>query len=201
VGFYDRVLRIFSLDTVYESVLEQLGCVPGNRVLDIGCGTGSLASSLRRTHPKVRVTGLDRDPRMLLRAEDRHRSSGVSWVQGSGRRLPFADATFDAVTATLFLHHLTHPQKLEALSEANRVLRPGGSLHVADWTKPKPGLSALGFTLVRLLDGYDRTADHASGRLADFMQAAHFSPVECLQERHTWLGTLGFFRATKPLRE
>lgn len=197
VGWYDCVLRIFSLDAVYEFVLKQLVCLPDDRVLDMGCGTGSLASSLRRSHPKVRVTGLDRDRRMLVRAADRQRSGGVSWVEGSGQRLPFAGEAFDAVAATLFLHHLTHAQKMEALGEANRVLRPGGSLHIADWIKPKPGMSAVGFALVRLLDGCERTADHASGRLTDLIQAAGFSPVEYLQARHTWLGTLGFFRATK----
>ena len=115
--------------------------------------------------------------------------------------LPFADGAFDVVTATLFLHHLTHPQKRMALAEANRVLRAGGSLHVADWTKPKAGISAIGFSLVRLLDGYERTADHASGRLGDLIREAGFDPVANQLERHTWLGTLGFFGATKVSRD
>lgn len=201
VDAYDRVLRILSLDKIHELVIQQLVCSPGSRVLDMGCGTGSLASLLRCSYPKARITAVDRDLRMLGRAVDRSNAEGNSWIQGEGQQLPFADRAFDIVTATLFLHHLTPPQKTEALLEANRVLRPGGSLHVADWTKPKPGIPALGFKLVRLLDGYERTAAHSSGRLADLIRAAGFHRVEQLLARHTWLGTLGFFRATKALRD
>jgi ubiquinone/menaquinone biosynthesis C-methylase UbiE len=197
VEAYDRVLRVLSLDAIYEMLLDQLAFFPGDRVLDIGCGNGTLGSLMRRTRPEVAVTGLDRDPRMLLHAAGNPGSGDVSWIQGFAQRLPFGSGTFDSVTASLFLHHLTRAQKMEALGEANRVLRVGGSLHVADWTKPKPGISALGFTFVRLLDGFERTADHASGRIVDLIQGAGFQPVEHLQMRHTWLGTLGFYRATK----
>jgi ubiquinone/menaquinone biosynthesis C-methylase UbiE len=197
VEAYDRVLRILSLDTIYELLLDQFAFSPGDRVLDIGCGNGALCSMLRRTRPEVAVTGLDRDPRMLLRAAGSPGSGDVSWIQGFAQGLPFAGATFDSATASLILHHLTRPQKKEALGEANRVLRVGGSLHVADWTKPKLGIPALGFTLVRLLDGYKRTADHASGQLTDIIRAAGFDSVENLKVWHTWLGTLGFYRAPK----
>lgn len=139
VDAYDRVLRILSLDKIYELVIQQLVCSPGSRVLDMGCGTGSLASLLRCSYPKARITAVDRDLRMLGQAVDRSNAEGNSWVQGEGQRLPFADRAFDLVTATLFLHHLTPPQKTEALREANRVLRPGGSVHVADWTNRNQG--------------------------------------------------------------
>jgi ubiquinone/menaquinone biosynthesis C-methylase UbiE len=198
VGAYDRVMSRLSLDAVYGLMADQIHCEPGSRLLDLGCGTGALGAVLASSLSDVTITGIDRDPRMLVRAANRWARGEASGVMGLAHGLPFADDAFDAVTATLFLHHLTSAQKLQALVEAKRVLRAGGRLYIADWTKPRPGLSSLGFVLVRLLDGYDRTADHAAGRIGEIIQTAGFNAVEEPRPPlHTWLGALGFYRAAK----
>ncbi len=134
---------------------------------------------------------------MLAQAVRQAPAAGAQWALGTAQRLPFADSTFDCVTAVLLLHHLVRSQKMAALSEAMRVLRPGGELHVADWTKPC-GKSALGFLLVRLLDGFEQTADHSAGRLTSLIHEAGFKGMETLRTRIHPLGTIIHLRAEKP---
>ena len=83
--------------------------------------------------------------------------------------VPLPDRSFDRVVASLVLHHLTTAQKRAALTEAYRVLRPGGRLHVADWGAPRDPAMRLAFLALRTLDGFERTRTHARGELPDMV--------------------------------
>lgn len=112
--------------------LAQLG--PGQRALDVCCGTGDVALALARTG--AQVTGLDFSPEMLAVARRRAQASNppVDFVQGDALALPFADAAFDAVTISYGLRNLA--DFAAGLAEMARVLRPGGRLVVLDFGKP-----------------------------------------------------------------
>ncbi|MCB9385182.1 MAG: methyltransferase domain-containing protein [Bryobacterales bacterium] len=181
-----------------KAVVERLGLQPGMRVLDIGCGPGSLAREILSVQPEARPLGLDPDRGMLRFAQTRA-GERACWTLGLGQALPFADETADCVAMTLLLHHLTRPQKERALAEAMRVLRPGGRLLITDWTAPK-GVARLGFLLIRVLDGFEQTADHAHGRVAPLIQAAGVQDLRALQQRHIPFGTVTLFLGTKPDR-
>jgi demethylmenaquinone methyltransferase/2-methoxy-6-polyprenyl-1,4-benzoquinol methylase len=107
---------------------------PGDRVLDVCCGTGDLALASRRLLGSTgQVTGLDFSERMLERA--RRKSTDVDWVRGDALALPFADGSFDAATVGFGVRNLAD---LEAgLRELRRVLRPGGRLAVLEITRPR----------------------------------------------------------------
>jgi ubiquinone/menaquinone biosynthesis C-methylase UbiE len=116
-------------------VLDLLGPLRGERVLDVGCGDGALASALSRAGASV--TGLDVDPRMLAAASRRigewasgEWASGVCLVAGRAERLPFRDATFDRVVAVAVLCFVREADR--AVAEAARVLRPGGRLVIGE---------------------------------------------------------------------
>jgi SAM-dependent methyltransferase len=79
-------------------------------------------------------------------------------VEGLATALPFADASFDRVTTSLVLHHLTSDDKARALREMHRVLRPGGELHVADWGTPHGPVMRAAFLGVELLDSCSTAA-------------------------------------------
>jgi ubiquinone/menaquinone biosynthesis C-methylase UbiE len=99
--------------------LERLG--PGS-VLDVGCGTGQLTRRIARVLPEARVVGCDFSRGMLRRAAPR--SVRSQWVRADALRLPFADASFEAVVTTQAFHWF--PDQAEACRELARILVPGG---------------------------------------------------------------------------
>ncbi len=103
--------------------------VPCGMVLDCGCGTGELAKAL--LDRSRQVVGMDISKDMILQGRKMFdRWHEVIWVTSPGGTLPFADSTFDAVCFRGALHHMAHEEK--ALSEAHRILRPGGRLLLSE---------------------------------------------------------------------
>lgn len=100
----------------FPLIAEQIRCESA-RILDVGCGEGSLCRYL--ASPGRTVTGLDYDASILPSSDE------ISYLRGSGEDLPWPDASFDAVTLVMTLHHLDRER---ALAEATRVLAPGGVL-------------------------------------------------------------------------
>ena len=195
VPAYVRMVRWFSLEDLPRLIAGDLGLRPGMRALDIGCGPGALVKEALRLQPAARVIGLDPDQEMLRHG--RSQADGAHWASAFAQALPFSDSTLDRITMTLMLHHLTRLQKQRALAEAVRVLRPGGRLFVTDWTAPK-GAAAAGFLIVRAVDGFEQTADHAHGRLQDLLTDNGLQDLKELRRRDLWLGTITHFVATKP---
>jgi ubiquinone/menaquinone biosynthesis C-methylase UbiE len=103
---------------------------PGQRALDVACGTGILARELSsRTGSSGRVTGIDPSPGMVAVAK--HLAPAVEWWKGVAESLPFPDQSFDAVVSQFGLMFFT--DRPQALREMQRVLAPGGHLAVAVW--------------------------------------------------------------------
>lgn len=122
---------------------------PGQRVLDVACGTGALTTAAAaRVAPGGAVFGLDVNPEMLAVA--RRKPADIRWHDGRAESLPFADASFDAVLSQFGL--MFFDDRVEALREMQRVLRPGGHLAVAvcDALDRSPGYAALAALLERL---------------------------------------------------
>lgn len=128
---------------------------PGERVLDVGCGTGAYSARLVGRHREQDVTGVDLSPEMLAEARRKTAEApNVRFVRASAEALPFAEASFDGVVSTSALHYVEHPSV--ALAEAARVLRPGGRLVVVDWDRSRWWMTAM--------DSFLRVADPAHGR-------------------------------------
>lgn len=198
---YDPVIRLaLREDRFRERLVEQVGAGPGHRVLDLGCGTGTLALALARRYPASQVIGLDLDQEILAIARDKATPAGVPvhLVRGLATRLPLGPSSLDRVVSSLVFHHLDGFQKRAALAEAIVALRPGGEFHLADWGKPADLLMRMAFLPVRVLDGFAVTADNASGRLVGFIEEAGFRSVEETGRMRTMFGVLTFHRAVRP---
>jgi demethylmenaquinone methyltransferase/2-methoxy-6-polyprenyl-1,4-benzoquinol methylase len=157
-GRYDLVNGMLSmgLDRVWRRATARAGTAQaGDRVLDLGCGTGDLAQALARRG--VRVIGVDASAGMVAAAASRD-LRGVDLVRGSAFRLPFRDGAFGAVASAFVLRNLADLPR--AFRELARVTQPGGSLALADITEPpSPALR-------RSFDAFFRVAAPALGRMA-----------------------------------
>lgn len=196
--WFDVVAKVAVRDAFLKRRLaELLPLRPGQSVLDVGCGTGTLLLCLHEQQPQARFFGVDADPTALALAEQKGRPRQLNWSlrTASATQLPFPADHFDAVVTSLVFHHLTTTQKQQALGEIRRVLRPGGRLLLADYDAPRTWLERLAFLPVQLFDGFDATEANVQGALPALMQAAGFTAVEVCAEIPTAFGYITAWQA------
>jgi len=184
------------------AVVAAIAPRPGMRILDLGCGPGTLCRLLTRACPEATVVGVDPDPVMLERARRAAaHAAGLGFVAASATALPATapfDRPFDVCTSTLMFHHLAPAEKRAALGEAVRLLAPGGRLVVADWGPPATVAGHAAFAVTRVFDGRAVTRAHADGGFVAMLREAG---VADLAERGRWptpVGSLCLYTARKP---
>lgn len=146
---YDLLTRVLGMNPAYRDLVAQAGLADGQRVVEIGCGTGNLTVRAKKACPGADIVGTDPDPRALRRAERKAKGmTGIGFTRAYAQELPFGDGQFDRALSSMMLHHLDEATKIATARELFRVLRPGGGLHVVD---------VRGDTLSRLFDdaGFD----------------------------------------------
>jgi SAM-dependent methyltransferase len=198
---FDSAVKVTARETATKkALLDQASVSAGDSVLDLGAGTGTLAIRLKQRVPAADVKGLDADPDVVARARRKAADANceIDFAEGFSTELPFETESFDVVTSSLFFHHLTGADKRRTLTEVQRVLKPGGHLHVADWGKPSDPLMAALFVQVRLLDGFDVTADNVRGALPAMFREAGLEDEQERGRFRTVLGTLALYSARKP---
>ena len=194
--FYDPLTRLLGTGKAIERLIEQAGLAPGQRVLDLGCGTGATTLAAKRACPGIEIVGLDPDPKALARARRKAGREGlaIDFVEGFGDALPFPDARFDRVLSSFMFHHLESEQKPAVLREVLRVLRPGGRLHLLDFGGAGHGLGAF---VARLVHREESLHSNREDALAARMRESGFARAEQLEERASLVGSLAYFRAER----
>jgi ubiquinone/menaquinone biosynthesis C-methylase UbiE len=161
---YDTFANFFFLGrrrVTYQSLIAAAGATSGQRVLDVGCGTGYLARLLAEAvGSHGLVIGVDASEEMIDYANHQPgRQQHCQFQLGTAESLSFASAHFDVVVSSLFMHHLPAELQQTAVAEMERVLLPGGTLLIAEAQVPR----GFGWRMLARAHGYDRMAAAVQG--------------------------------------
>jgi ubiquinone/menaquinone biosynthesis C-methylase UbiE len=200
---YDPVVAITSREGAFKRrLLEHARVKDGEAVLDVACGTGTLAIDIKKNNPKARVAALDGDRAILAKARAKAKEAGVKidFQRGLSNELPYDGRSFDVVLSTLFFHHLTDEAKADSAEEIKRVLRLGGRVLIADWGKPQDPVMRMAFLSVQMLDGFRNTSSNVAGHLPELLREAGLKRVSVVDRMRTPLGTIEILSAIRPTK-
>jgi len=184
-SFYDKVVWLMSLgkgQEFRELTVDLAQIKPGDRVLDVGCGTGDLTMAAKAlTGPDGKVYGTDASPEMIEQAQRKVDQAGVdvTFQVDLIENITFPDNQFDIVLSSLMMHHLTDDLKREGLAEIYRVLKPGGRIMIVDMESSSSGSVFQKFSdlMIQLHGGHKAMQDNVKS-LIPFVETAGFTDVE-----------------------
>ena len=142
-AFYDAIVWLALRGRerqLRRRLLDLSGLRAGEAVLDVACGTGTLAILAKEITGRCgTVCGIDASPEMLTRARSKAARAGVEvrFEKAAAQALPFADASFDLALGTMMLHHLGRDARRELAAELRRVVKPGGRALLVDFARPE----------------------------------------------------------------
>lgn len=193
---YDPLLRWVMREAEFKRrLIKQADLRSGMRVLDLGCGTGTLTILAKQMAPGAYVTGLDGDPQVLQIAHNKAARTGVQiqWDTGMAFDLPYPDSAFDRVLTSLVFHHLNTDDKRRAFQEIYRILTNDGELHLVDFGAPRTLPMRIATSVLSRLE---ETSDNFKGLLPRMMTQAGFA-VEESGHFSTLFGPLTMYCAQK----
>ncbi|MGY1640038.1 class I SAM-dependent methyltransferase [Geodermatophilus sp. SYSU D00703] len=193
---YDPMSRVLGVDRIHRRLVDQVELRPGQRVLEIGCGTGSLLLAAKQAQPEAVAVGLDPDLAALARARRKARRRGlaVQLDRGYADALPYPDGSLDVVLSSFMLHHLPDDQRESAMREVVRVLRPGGALHLVD---VGGGENPVHGRIRSRGHRHEHSRPHAVDGIPDLLRRNGFPDVvETGSGEHRRIGRYTYFRAT-----
>jgi ubiquinone/menaquinone biosynthesis C-methylase UbiE len=196
--FYDLFTGVLGVRSVHTRLILQAAISPGQRALEIGCGTGNLAILAKRLNPAAQVVGIDPDPKALGLARRKAQRSGLAlqFETGFSEELPYPDESFDRVLSAFMLHHVQPEAKLLAIREACRVLKPGGSLHLVDFEEQQHRAGGLHGFIASLV--HSRHGSSSKSIVLDLMREAGLADSQEVADETTILGRIVYYKAIRP---
>lgn len=198
---YDPLIALTRERLWRTIVVAHLGIRPGDVIVDVGCGTGSLAILIGRIQPQAHIIGIDPDPPVLDIAARKAGAAGVAvdWRTAMGDNLGAVvdPESVDGVVSSLVLHQCPLPAKRAIIAAMFAVLRPGGRLILADYGWQRTWLMRNAFRIVQLADGTADTQPNADGILPDLLSDAGFGDVREADVVSTISGSISIYVASR----
>jgi ubiquinone/menaquinone biosynthesis C-methylase UbiE len=191
--FLTNILTLGQAKRLRNLTIDLALLKPGESFLDVGCGTGGVTiPAKQRVGASGQAAGIDPAPEMIAVAQHKAQRKGleIDFRLGVIEGLPYPDASFDAVTSSLMMHHLPEPLQVKGLAEIYRVLKPGGRLLIADLLGPHASSSQHVLNAIAMHQGLKVGVEDLQGAI----HSAGFSEVTLLDRRFL---ILGFVRAIK----
>ncbi|MEU4116764.1 class I SAM-dependent methyltransferase [Kitasatospora sp. NPDC028055] len=212
---YDPIVSL-TRERLWRSLLAMHAAPrPDDVIVDVGCGTGSLALLLKRVEPRTRIIGIDPDPGTLELARRKAAATGTTngtgpatsttngptngpeWLTGMGDAVADLVGTeaADTVVSSLVLHQCPVPVKQAVLASMHAALRPGGKLVIADYGRQRTPAMRLAFRIVQFADGKEDTRPNADGILPRLIAEAGFRGVREAETVATVTGSMSIYVA------
>jgi ubiquinone/menaquinone biosynthesis C-methylase UbiE len=198
-GFYDRGVSLLTREAVWRSeLLQLLGPANGETILDVGCGTGSLALLIKRAAPGAHVVGLDPDPQALSIARRKANAAGlrIEWRQGFAREAADGGA-FDKVVSSLVFHQVQVEEKKAGMAAMFAAANAGGTICIADYARQGAWPMRQLFRVIQVLDGRANTEPNANGFLESELSMLCGRVVVARSAINTPTGTISIFLEKK----
>jgi len=199
---YDAAIALLTREGRWRRALvDQIAPSATDRILDVGCGTGSLVLLLKRRAPDSLVVGLDPDADVLERARRKTERLGVDvtfrqgFARDAGGALPMGATK--AVSSLVF-HQVPLEEKRAGLAAMHACLMTGGEVHIADYGLQRTALMRTLFKQVQRLDGVENTAPNARGILPELMGKAGFVDIKERSVIPTPTGSISLYHGRKP---
>ncbi|PZO52824.1 MAG: SAM-dependent methyltransferase [Alphaproteobacteria bacterium] len=200
-GFYDIAIAIATREGRWRrALLDEIAPQSDELIVDVGCGTGTMLLALKARSPGSRLVGLDPDPAVLARAEQKMRGRIddiallVGFARDAARLAPDADKVF----SSLVFHQVPMAEKRAGFGAIFAALKPGGAFHLCDYGLQRTALMRTLFKQVQNLDGFENTEPNARGVLPALLHQAGFSDVEERLVVPTPTGSISIYFARKP---
>lgn len=181
--YYDSILNFIGFGYKQrEKIVRLMELKNKEKLLDVGCGTGSLLIVAKKLYPQITAIGIDIDEKILKIAKNKIRKENlkIEFIKTSSGKLPFKDLEFDVVVSSLVFHHLPLDLKIKTIREIKRILKKGGQFLLVDFGKTDDLWINIFYRFIKFLRIEESTTlkDNVDGKLPILLKKLGFKTKE-----------------------